>query len=189
MTAQKFAADPARQAELLVADAIGDVIEFWGFRKALGRIWAVLYLQGEPLPAITLSSRLQMSAGAVSMALTELQEWTVVRRVWKPGERREFFEAETDFWKMISKVISERERFLASSVKGRLKQASALLRDAAQSAQSKEVKISQLRIKQLLSFATIAEAIIDAFIASRRADFSLFGNLLQLARPRNARAN
>jgi hypothetical protein len=28
-----------RAAALLAADAIGDVIEHWGFRKALGRVW------------------------------------------------------------------------------------------------------------------------------------------------------
>jgi hypothetical protein len=51
------------------------------------------------------------------MSLTELQRWGVVRRVWRPGERREFFEAETDFWKMISKVFDERERLLGESVR------------------------------------------------------------------------
>jgi DNA-binding transcriptional regulator GbsR (MarR family) len=61
-----------REAELLAADAIGDVIEHWGFRKALGRIWTVLFLQAEPLPAAEVSERLAMSAGAVSGALTEL---------------------------------------------------------------------------------------------------------------------
>ena len=64
-----------------------------------------------------------MSAGAVSMSLTELQRWGVVRRVWRPGERKEFYEAETDFWKMISKVFDERERLLAESVRERLERA------------------------------------------------------------------
>src|SRR5262245_23794571 len=85
--------DPLREAELLVADAVGDVIEHWGFRKALGRVWSVLYLAGESLSAQTLSERLQMSSGNVSMALGELQEWGVVKRVWRPGERKEYFEA------------------------------------------------------------------------------------------------
>ena len=49
------------------------------------------------LSAAELAESLSMSAGAVSMTLAELQRWGVVRRVWKPGERREFFEAETDF--------------------------------------------------------------------------------------------
>src|SRR5215203_7005112 len=122
--------DLAREAELLAADAIGDIIEHWGFRKVLGRVWTVLFIAGEPLPAAVIGERLQMSAGAVSMALTELQRWGVVKRVWRPGERKEFFEAETDFWKMISKVVNERERFLAISVKDRLQRAAQLLEGA-----------------------------------------------------------
>ena len=54
---------PELEAELLAADAIGDVIEHWGFRKALGRMWTVLYLAGEPLSAVALGERLQAPAG------------------------------------------------------------------------------------------------------------------------------
>ena len=117
------AAHTFQEAELLIADAVGEVIEHWGFRKPLGRVWTVLYLAGDALPAATLSERLSMSTGAVSMTLTELQEWAVVRR-----ERREFFQAETDLWKMISKVVSERERFWVRSVRERMEQACVLLR-------------------------------------------------------------
>ena len=102
--------DRLHRAEILAADAIGDVIEHWGFRKVLGRVWTVLYLAGEPLPAAELADRLSMSAGAVSMAVNELLRWSVVKRVWRPGERKEFYEAETDFWKMFCKVVCERER-------------------------------------------------------------------------------
>ncbi len=119
-----------REAEMLAADAIGDVIEHWGFRKPLGRVWTVLYLADDALCAAELGERLAMSAGAVSMSLTELQRWGVVRRVWKPGERKEFYEAETDFWKMISRVVHDRERSLAASVRERLESARGLLRRA-----------------------------------------------------------
>src|SRR4029079_4952108 len=114
--------DQVLEAELLAADAIGDIIEHWGFRKVLGRVWTVLFLSAEPLPASVIGERLSMSAGAVSMSLTELQRWGVVHRVWRPGERKEFFAAETDFWKMISKVFDERERLLPESGGVRLEQ-------------------------------------------------------------------
>lgn len=171
-------AETFREAELLIADAVGEVIEHWGFRKALGRLWTVLYLAGEPLAASTLAERLSMSAGSVSMALNELQEWAVVQRVWRPGERREFFAAETDFWKMISKVVSERERFWVRSVRERLEQAAAMLKTLP----TKEARGAHQRARLLLSFAGIAESVIDTFIASRRADFSGFGQLIQLSR-------
>src|ERR1700761_7219484 len=128
----------SQEAELLAADAIGDIIEHWGFRKGLGRVWTVLFIAAEPQPAAAIGERLSMSAGAVSMALTELQRWGVVHRVWVPGERKEFFEAETDFWRMISKVFDERERLLAESVRGRLEKAAELLRRAPQTDQTKQ---------------------------------------------------
>ncbi len=169
----------AFEAELLAADAIGDVIEHWGFRKVLGRIWTVLYLSGEPLAAVELCERLQMSSGTMSTSLTELQHWGVVRRVWRPGERKEFFEAETDFWRMISKVINERERFLASSVRERLERAVTLLRAAGNGAAARE-RVE--RVRRLLSLATVAQTVIESFISSRRADFSGFSNVLEFAR-------
>jgi DNA-binding transcriptional regulator GbsR (MarR family) len=180
--------DSLLDAELLAADAIGDVIEHWGFRKALGRAWTVLYLSTEPLSSADLAERLSMSAGATSTTLTELQRWGVVRRVWRPGERREFFEAETDFWKMISKVVSERERFLAESVKERLEQAAEIAQSGPKSARSKHVLE---RVRRLLSFASVAQTVLDSFIQSQRADFQKFGNLLAIARskPSTGRAS
>ena len=166
---------PAREAELLAADAIGDIIEHWGFRKVLGRVWTVLFIGAEAMPAAEIGERLSMSAGATSMALTELQRWGVVKRVWKPGERKEFFEAETDFWRMISKVFNERERLLAVSVRERLERSAKLLREAPTGPLAK-TRID--RVERLLSFVLVAEAALDGFIKSRRVDFSPFGNLV-----------
>jgi DNA-binding transcriptional regulator GbsR (MarR family) len=170
--------DDLERAVLLIADAIGDVIERWGFRKVLGRMWTVLYLAGEPLSAAELAERLSLSSGSVSMALGELQEWAVVKRALRPGERREYYIAETDFWKMISKVVSERERFLVTSVRERIAEASALLRPLA----SRPGREALGRAKVLLSIAQTAETVIESFLASRRADFSGFGALIQLPR-------
>ncbi len=178
---------PEEEAELLAADAIGDVIEHWGFRKVLGRVWTVLFTSGEALPAAAIGERLSMSAGAVSMALTDLQRWGVVHRVWRPGERREFFQAETDFWRMISKVFDERERLIAESVRGRLERAHALL-ERAPATPSAKVRLD--RIQRLLSFVIVAETALDGFIRSRQVDFTRFGDLVRfpirsLGRKRN----
>lgn len=168
--------DPVREAELLAADAIGEIIEHWGFRKALGRVWTLLFIAAEPLPAATLAERLSMSAGAISMSLTELQRWGVVKRVWRPGERKEFYEAETDFWKMISKVFDERERLIADSVRGRLERAVDLMKRAPA---SPELSTSIDRVQRLLAFVVVAEAALDGFIKSRRVDFTRFGDLVR----------
>jgi len=97
----------------------------------------------------------------------------VVRRVGRPDERREFFEAETDLWKMISKVVAERERFWVRSVRERVEQACAILKVVP----TDEGRGALTKAKLLLSFAQLAEGVIDRFLASRRADFSGFGLL------------
>ena len=100
----------------------------------------------------------------------------MVRRVWKPGERKEFYEAETDFWKMISKVFDERERLLSESVRHRLERAASLLRQAPD---SPAIGRSLDRINRLLAFVVVAQTALDGFIKSRRVDFTRFGDLVR----------
>ncbi len=168
------------ESELVAADAVGEVIEYWGFRKALGRVWTVLYLTGEPMAAGDVGERLSMSAGSVSTTLTELQRWGVVRRVWLPGERREFFVAETDLWKMITKVLRERERHLASEVKARLERARELLARAPQGA---ETRARKERLMHLLTLAGVGERVLDALVSSGILDFSAYRDVLAKVRP------
>jgi DNA-binding transcriptional regulator GbsR (MarR family) len=175
-----------RDAVLLAGDAVGDAIEHWGFRKALGRIWTTLYLSSDALTANDLAEELKMSAGAVSMTMAELKRWGVIRRALRPGERREFFEAETDFWKMISRVFRERERSLASSVRDRLVQAAELL-EAADS--NRDVRETRARLRKLVALSTLGLAVLDTFITSQTADFSSLGTLLSFARPNKNRGS
>src|SRR4051812_556903 len=102
----KHAVDPA---VLKVADADGALIENWGFKRNMGRRWTVRYLEDHPVIAADLGERLGLSTGAVSMLLTELLQWGIVKKAWVVGERREHYEAETSLWKMVSRVFRERE--------------------------------------------------------------------------------
>lgn len=97
------------QAVLTIADAVGGLMEAWGFKRNMGRMWTILYLEDRPLSAPELGERLQLSTGAVSMLLTELGQWGAARKTWVVGERREHYEAETSIWKMVSRVFRERE--------------------------------------------------------------------------------
>ena len=100
---------PSDPAVLKVADAVGALMEAWGFRRNMGRMWTVLYLEDHPLTAADLGERLGLSTGAVSMLLNELMQWQIIKKTWVVGERREHFEAETSIWKMVSRVFRERE--------------------------------------------------------------------------------
>src|SRR5436309_14852934 len=98
------------RARDLGIDTCGRIAEFWGFTRTVGRAFGLLYLSREPLPQADIQVRLGISAGSASMTLAALGRWGVVHKIWVRGQRREHYQAETDFWKMISGVLNERER-------------------------------------------------------------------------------
>jgi len=93
-----------RDAELRAADAMGRLMEFWGFRRHMGRLWTILYLCPEPMTTAELSETLQLSSSAVSLSLGELLRWGAVRKTWRPGERKDFYRAESSVWKLLRRV-------------------------------------------------------------------------------------
>src|SRR5688500_17886473 len=71
--------------ETLVVDAVGNVIEFWQFKRNQGRVGALLYLRGKAMNAAELQETLGLSKGGVSMLVRELEQWGVVVRQRSPA--------------------------------------------------------------------------------------------------------
>lgn len=157
------------EVEMRIADVVGGLMEFWQFKRALGRVWAVLYLSPLPLPAAEIGERLKMSAGAVSMTLGELQKWGVVRRAWRPGERREFYEAETSLWKMITRVVRERELELVHESGAAFDAAEKALAEArgraADAEAKRRIQFKRERVSRLLALARLGETLLRALLA------------------------
>lgn len=97
------------ETEQQVADAIGRMMSFWGFRRNLGRIWAALYLSPQPRTSADLCEELKLSTGSVSMALGELKRWGAIRKHHVPGDRRDHWTVEEDIWATVSRVMAQRE--------------------------------------------------------------------------------
>jgi DNA-binding transcriptional regulator GbsR (MarR family) len=62
-------------------DGVGSFIEYWGFRKIHGRIWARVYVSDKPLSTPEIVSSLGVSKALVSGALNELLEHKLVVKV------------------------------------------------------------------------------------------------------------
>jgi DNA-binding transcriptional regulator GbsR (MarR family) len=161
------------EAVLRAADAVGGLMEFWGFKRNMGRIWCVLYLSERPLSAGDLGGTLLLSAGAVSMTLSELVKWGAVKKSWVPGERRDYYEAETSIWKMVSRVFRERElRQIHTSIEA-FEQVSVELgkrRSGADADEVKRIDFAQDRLGGLLDLARIGERLLDSVLAGQAVD-------------------
>jgi DNA-binding transcriptional regulator GbsR (MarR family) len=88
----------------------GMMARAWGINPSMGELFALLYISGSLWTADALKERLNVSRGNVSMNLRELMAWGVVHKVHRPGERREFYRAETDVWTLFRRILSERKR-------------------------------------------------------------------------------
>ena len=170
------------QSERLVGDAIGRLIEFWGFKRNMGRLWSVLYLSQAPLSAPDLQERLGLSAGAVSMTLNELLRWGVVVKVRLEGERRDHFAAEGNIWKMVSRVLSERER---AQIVDSIEVLGEALRHidekaaAGDAEQKARAAFERARIEDLLKLSTFGQQLLDGLLAEGVVDVTkLFDMLL-----------
>jgi len=168
-------------SERAVSDAIGRLMQFWGFKRNMGRVWTVLYLNERPLTAQDLRERLGLSTGAVSMTVTELVRWGVVKKVWIQGERREHFAAEGNLWKMISRVLRERERAEILDTITAMEDALRAIEPQTRSADARvreRAIVQHERIGQLLELARLGKQLLDALVATARLDASALTRFL-----------
>ena len=163
--------DPATiEAPLLrVADAVGGLMEAWGFKRNMGRVWTLLYLERGPLSAADLGTRLSLSTGAMSMLLAELVQWGVIRKAWVPGERRDYYEAETSIWKMVSRVLRERELRWIQDAAEQFAVANAALADAATDGDAR-VKALAERVAGLTQLAQVGAHLIESILQGESVD-------------------
>lgn len=169
------------EPEIAVTDAVGRLMEFWGFKRNMGRVWAVMYLSPHPLTAADLKDLLQISSGAVSMTLAELMRWGVVKKVWVQGERKDFFASEVALWRMISRVLGERERAeIVSAVESfeRAMESLEARRRTGDDAQRSRIDLQLRRVRALLELAKLGRTLLDALLATAKVDAEPLTRLL-----------
>jgi DNA-binding transcriptional regulator GbsR (MarR family) len=143
-------------------------MQFWGFKRPMGRLWTVLYLSPEPLGAAELGERVHMSSGAVSMTLSELTKWGAVRKTWRPGERRDFYEAETSIGKLVLRVLKERELTLIGEFSATLADARHALDHGSDDPELAHFK--RERLGRLCELAEVGERLLRALVAGDTVD-------------------
>ncbi len=82
----------------------------WGINKTMAQIHALLLVSPDPLTQDDVMEQLSLSRGNVNMNIRDLIEWGLVDRIIIPGERKEYFNAEKDIWKVATQIIKERKK-------------------------------------------------------------------------------
>lgn len=70
----------------------------FGLPKLMGKVVGLLLYHGEPVSLDDITTELHVSKGPVSQIMRRLREHNLVRRIWVPGSRRDYYQAEPDIF-------------------------------------------------------------------------------------------
>lgn len=82
----------------------------WGISRTMAQVHALLLISKDPLCAEQIRGDLQISMGNANMNLRALLDWGLIYKKLKPGDRKEYFEAEKDMWEVVKCVIIHRKK-------------------------------------------------------------------------------
>jgi DNA-binding transcriptional regulator GbsR (MarR family) len=90
-------------------EGLSQISRFWGFPKGMGAIFGVLYLSPTPLSLDEIVSETGLTKGAISTEIRALARMGLVHRSTKLGDRKDYYEAEADFYAAIRSILKERQ--------------------------------------------------------------------------------
>ena len=142
----------------------------WGISPTMARIHGMLYITGAALSMDDIMARLAISRGNVSMNLSKLIEWGLVRRIHKRGDRRDYYESLSDVWEMFTLVATQRKRREIDPILSTLRRCREQLSPEALGGLAEEPEASQRsqRVNDLLTFLSLMDSLAQRFFETHR---------------------
>ena len=147
--------------------AIGNA---WGINRIMAQIHALLMISPTALTTDQIMEELKISRGHAHANLRELCGWGLIRSVIRKGERKEYFEAEKNVWKIFCIVARERRR-------REIEPAIELLRnceEATKDLKGEEAKTFHKQIISLQEFVVMANSLTDKIARSDQSQMIPF---------------
>src|SRR5438067_7093795 len=142
----------------------------WGISPTMAEIHGLLYITGSALSMDDIMERLEISRGNVSMNLTKLVEWGLVRRAHRRGDRRDYYQSLSDVWEMFTLVAAQRKRREVDPILNTLRRCREELSPEAIGAAADEPAARERfrRINELYSFLALVDGLAQRFFESHR---------------------
>ena len=145
-------------------EGLSQISRFWGFPKGMGAIFAVLYISPIPLSLDEIVQQTGLTKGAISTEIRTLARMGLVHRSSKLGDRKDYYEAESDFYKSIRSILKERQNSEFDSAIRSVQETLNELESGSVSGDEAEVKFVHERIKALQEFFNAIDTLSSAVI-------------------------
>jgi DNA-binding transcriptional regulator GbsR (MarR family) len=162
----------------------GQMGSAWGISRTMAEVHALLFISGQPLCTDEVMERLQISRGNASMSLRALQDWGIVVRAHKRGDRKEYYTAEQDVWALFRAIVRERikrevDPLLASLYEIRDLTAS-ITPDAGPATEMKALTSAHnKRLDEMLDFFRTVESLSQRFVSPAGRGLQIAASLLR----------
>jgi HTH-type transcriptional regulator, glycine betaine synthesis regulator len=142
----------------------------WGISPTMAEIHGLLYITGAALSMDDIMARLGISRSNVSMNLSKLVEWGLVRPVRKRGDRREYYESLADVWEIFTLVAAQRKRREIDPILATLRECQEQLSPETIGAAAADdaVQEQRRRVQDLLALLSLMDSLAQRFFESTR---------------------
>jgi len=82
----------------------------WGINRTMAQVHALLLVASKPLSTDDIMEELNISRGNANMNVRELIDWQLVQKTLVAGDRKEYFTAEKDIWKVATRIMLQRKK-------------------------------------------------------------------------------
>jgi DNA-binding transcriptional regulator GbsR (MarR family) len=134
----------------------------WGINRTMAQVHALLMIAPDPLTQDDIMQQLNISRGNVNMNIRDLIDWGLVDRVLIQGERKEYFTAEKDIYKVATQIIKERKKRELDPMMKLMDQLSKVDGDK----RDKEVKTFVDTVTGIKKFGSHANDMLDILVKS-----------------------
>lgn len=115
----------SERTETALSPLQGEMVDFMvrlfrlmGLPKTIGSIYGFVYASPQPVSMDDLTQALGISLGSASQGLRTLKVFRAIKPVYTQGERREHYEAETDFQLFVGAFLKgELEQYIENTEK------------------------------------------------------------------------
>lgn len=145
-------------------EGLSQISKFWGFPKGMGAIFAVLYLSPAALSLDELVEQTGLTKGAISTNVRALARMGLVRPSAKLGDRKDYYEAETDFYKSIRAILKERQNSEFDSAVQSVRDTLEKLEAGAGPEDEAERQFMLKRVRALQSFFDSLDGLVRAVV-------------------------
>ncbi|MDD2237530.1 MAG: hypothetical protein PHP44_01205 [Kiritimatiellae bacterium] len=130
----------------------GSATQSFGAGRVIGQIFAHLYLCREVQSLDDLTEALGISKGSASMSVRQLEQWGALKKVWKKGDRKDYYEATEDWGKFMRKAMLDSIAQHMERTEEVLRQTDVLLKQSDPQVCKEELKFVKKRIKRFTQF-------------------------------------